>query len=86
MVEIRHTMRQLDGIVVGQKVPKRTQTDSLGPQQRLRYKQVGSGARLPTGCKVLADPCLLETEFIQSFERTVRADAMASAKHLISLA
>src|SRR6516164_4805894 len=65
VVEKSDPVRQLDRVVIGQQMAKRSQTDSPGALQGLGNQQVGSRARLPWRGKVLADPRLVEAEVVE---------------------
>jgi hypothetical protein len=65
VIEHRHPVGQLCRVVVRQEEPARTDTQTLGLQQRLRDEQIGRRVRLPRRGVMLTDPGLRVTEAVE---------------------
>jgi hypothetical protein len=55
-------------MVIRQKMTERTEAYALGPQECLGNQKIGRGTRLPCSGEVLADPCFLESQSVETLE------------------
>ncbi len=68
VVEHRHPVGQLGGVVVRHEEPAGADPHALRLQQRLGHEQVGRRVRLPGRRVVLADPRLAEAQLVSPAE------------------
>src|SRR5262252_5422022 len=64
MVEHRHAIGELRGMVIRHEEAARTDAHPLGLEERLRHEEIGRGMRFPGRGVMLPDPRLAEAQLV----------------------